>query len=178
MQLNPSAILFVMKKDKHTQGVDAMLVEKPCKDPISKDQMVDKIAMITWVARHITIPAMSQAAVLVTCHETGLVYEDTHPNVNRLSSAVVAKEFTGVMLPELFLGRASNVPRNGTHLPKSMIVPQRSKSVPWLAIDKYKWKPDETDNTVPLYQSRKHEAEKFEQHVQIKKEEDKRLEWN
>lgn len=102
MHFRPVAILCVIKKDEHAQGVYAVSMEQESKDPMSKDVIPDDFAKPIPVARQVTIPTTSETGVLVTCDGAAIMCVDTHLNLNRRRSALIGTEIPKVMAHEPF----------------------------------------------------------------------------
>lgn len=115
-----------MKADKHFPGVIAVSVQPGSKDPMTQDQKADEITKPVSVARQVTITAISETVVLVTCDEADIICVDTHPLFNGQRSALIAEQIAEVMTQEPFHIRVSNFAEEWKHFPKSMIVPQES----------------------------------------------------
>lgn len=67
-------------------------MQQACKDPINKELVPEESVSPIQVARQVTIPAMSESAVLDSCAEATIMSVHTHKNLKGQRSALVEKE--------------------------------------------------------------------------------------
>lgn len=128
VQSRSAAIIFVIMGDERDQEGMPSQWKTQAKTP-KNDLIPDKISLLIRVPRQVTIPAISETAVMIFYDEAAVMCMDTQRNLNRRESAPVATKTDELEPRKPFHVRVSNLAKKDTDLPKGRIVAQRSHSV-------------------------------------------------